>query len=74
MAVRAEAAGDSLSMRRETPWTGLTVVALGAFVVWLSIQMSRTDRANEIVLTIAVSFGLIGIALALSMVGRRRRQ
>lgn len=33
-------AGISWCMQRGTPWTGLALVALGAFIVWLPIQMA----------------------------------
>ncbi len=68
------ATGHPEDMQRGTPWTLTAIVALGAFIVWLAIQMSRTDRADRIVLTIAVCFGLIGVALALGMIGRGRHR
>jgi len=61
-------------MKPTTPWLALAMTVLGAFIVWLSIQMTRTDRADRIVLILAGCFVLIGVAFALATVRLPRRR
>lgn len=42
------------------------------FLVWLGAQMSRTERADEVLVILVICFGLGALAMALGY-GRRRR-
>lgn len=58
---------------RMTPWAALAGVLMIGFLVWLGAQMSRTERANEILLILVGCFALAGLAFGAGMLRRRRR-
>ena len=55
----------------------IAVTIMGAFFVWLLLQMSRTPEADQRLLMIALAFGGVAVALLLGgllgRVGRRGR-
>ncbi len=57
--------------RRSTPWAVGAAVVMVAFLIWLAAQMSRTDRADEVMWTILAAFAAVAVALT---VGARRRR
>lgn len=57
---------------RFLPWAVVAGVLMVGFLVWLGAQMSRTERADEVLVILVICFGLGALAMALGY-GRRRR-